>query len=349
MTRATAELAARASRFASPSLASSVWQLMTSVGGWVFCVWTAMQSLDYSYALTAAAILAGAIFFVRLFIIQHDCGHGAFFVSRRANAAIGRALGVATLTPFADWRKHHAIHHATSGNLDERGIGDIDTLTVREYLAASSRQRLAYRIKRHPLTLFVVAPAYQFFVRQRFPGPRAAHRERISVVTTTLMIGLVLAAFWRAGTLTAFLVVSVPMAWLAAATGVWLFYVQHQFETAYWKRSNDWTFEAASIAGSSFYDLPRWLHWCTGNIGYHHVHHLCPKIPNYRLRACAEALHAIAAPQRLSLIQSFACVRLALWDEERGLLVSFRDVAGEPLRRSASLSNAGPGSLDGER
>ena len=257
--------------------------------------------------------------------------HGAFFASRRTNDIVGSVLGIVTLTSYADWRKHHAIHHATSGNLDERGIGDIDTLTVCEYLAAPRRDRLIYRIKRHPLVLFVVAPAFQFFVRQRFPGPLATRRERVGVAGSTLAILIGLLVIRQAGALAQFLLVSVPMAWLAAAIGMWLFYVQHQFEATYWKRSDGWTFESACLVGSSFYDLPAWLHWCTGNIGYHHIHHLSPKIPNYRLRACAEALSVASIENRVTLVQSVRCMRLALWDEDQGVLVSFREVQARTI------------------
>jgi omega-6 fatty acid desaturase (delta-12 desaturase) len=300
--------------------------LVSSAAGLMLAVWIGMAAVERSYVITAPIVLVGSVFFVRLFIIQHDCGHGAFFVSRRANDIVGSMLGVMTLTPFADWRKHHAIHHATSGNLDARGIGDIDTMTVREYLAASPRDRLLYRLRRHPLVLLGLAPGYQFLLRHRLPGPRATRREQIGVAVTNVAIALVLGAVWMSGALVPFLSVTLPMAWLAAAAGVWLFYVQHQFEAAYWERSNDWSFEASCLTGSSFYDLPAWLHWCTGNIGYHHVHHLCPRIPNYQLRACAEALPRVSDANRQTLARSLGAVRLALWEEETRVLISFREL-----------------------
>lgn len=267
-----------------------------------------------------------ALFIVRLFIIQHDCGHGSYFGSARVNDAIGRVLGVVTMMPYAAWRRDHAVHHATCGDLGRRGIGDVTTLTVAEYRARSRWGRLAYRLYRHPLVLFVVGPAYVLMLRYRLPlaSPRRDRRIWLSILGTdaaAASVGLLLLpivgplallAGWGATLL------------LAAAIGVWFFYVQHQFERTYWRQAADWDFHAAAFEGSSFYDLPRVLHWLTGSIGYHHIHHLASRIPNYRLRACFEENPALQRGRRLTLWGSVKAVRLVLWDEQALRLVSFR-------------------------
>jgi len=277
-------------------------------------------------------VLPPSAFLVRLFIIQHDCGHGSYFKARWANDLLGRIIGIFTLTPYAFWRRDHALHHATSGNLSRRGIGDITTLTVREYLARSAPRRLLYRLHRHPLTLFIVGPAYQFLLLHRIPrGSLARNREGwLSVVGTdatlaAILVAAVLLLGWRP------LVVGyLPIAMLAGSIGIWLFYVQHQFESTYWRHEAEWNFETAAFEGCSFYDLPGVLHWLTGHIGFHHIHHLAIKVPSYRLRAAYEAVPAFRQARRLGLRDSFQCWRLALWDEQRGRLVPFRDVRRSP-------------------
>jgi omega-6 fatty acid desaturase (delta-12 desaturase) len=272
-------------------------------------------------------VVPAVFLLVRLFIIQHDCGHGSFFASRRANDLLGRALGVLTLTPYTFWRSSHAIHHAGSGNLDRRGPGDITTLTVREYRALSPIRRLLYRIYRHPLVLFGVGPFYLFVIRNRIPTANPFRHPKIwgSILGTNAT----LAAFVTAMLLTvggrAFLLAYLPVILLAAATGIWLFYIQHQFEHAYWATSPDWDFHEAALQGSSFYDLPAALHWLTGSIGFHHIHHVCSKIPNYRLRDCFDQNPEFRRVRHLTLRDSLKCAGLALWDEERQLLVAFRE------------------------
>ena len=261
-------------------------------------------------------------------MIQHDCGHGAFFRHRLANDWIGRALGVLTLTPYDFWRRTHAIHHATSGNLERRGIGDVDTLTVREYLALSRWRRLMYRLYRHPAVMFGVGPAYLFIVRHRLPFGlmRAGWQPWLSTMGTNLAIAIVVVTLtWLIG-IGPFLLVHGPIMLLAAAMGVWLFYVQHQFEHTVWADNEQWNLHDAALHGSSHYVLPGILRWFTANIGVHHVHHLCSRIPYYRLpRVLREhpELHEIG---RLTLWQSIKCVRLVLWDESRKKLISFREM-----------------------
>jgi acyl-lipid omega-6 desaturase (Delta-12 desaturase) len=280
----------------------------------------------------AALLLAvpGAALLVRLFMIQHDCGHGSFFASRRANDWLGRAIGVLTLTPYAYWRKSHAVHHATSGNLDRRGTGDVTTLTVREYLASPLGRRLAYRLYRHPLVMFGIGPAYLFLVRHRIPtgNPRRERQAWVSILgTDAAIIALGGLLIWALGPVT-FVLSYVPMFLTAASAGVWLFYVQHQFEDTHWADDRRWDFHVAALEGCSYYDLPDLLHWATANIGFHHIHHLCSKIPNYRLRDCFERHPEFrAAGKRLTLLSSLKSTRLSLWDEDGGKLVTFRHAA----------------------
>src|SRR5262249_51037353 len=289
-------------------------------------------------ALTPAFVVLAAIFNVRLFVIQHDCGHGSFFASRRANDIAGSILGVVNWTPYADWRKHHAIHHATSGDLDKRGAGDIDTLTVREYLALSPGRKLRYRLCRNPATILIVGPAYQFLLRHRLPAsvPPGSRRERASVVGTNLaLLGVVGVMSAGIGWMR-FAAIELPVACLGASIGVWLFYVQHQFEGTYWAHDADWHFESAGISGSSYYDLPAILHWCTGNIGFHHIHHLCPRIPNYRLRESHRAHLGLARVTRLTFRESLRSFRLHLWDEKQQKLVGFGDLTLKVAVRSSA-------------
>lgn len=274
-------------------------------------------------------IPAGALL-VRLFMIQHDCGHGTFFSRRRLNDLVGRAIGVLTLTPYTFWRRSHAIHHATSGNLDRRGIGDVNTLTVREYLSSSRWGRFFYRVYRHPLVIFGIGPTYIFLIRHRAPGGTVL-RERealLSVLGTNLaIVGIVAAAAFTIG-LDTLAIGYLPVSLIGASLGVWLFYVQHQYEDTYWAHEDNWDFATAAWEGSSYYDLPRPLHWLTANIGFHHIHHLCSKVPSYRLRDCFLANPAFAQARRLTLRSSLRCARLALWDEDTRKLVSFRDLPG---------------------
>ncbi len=263
---------------------------------------------------------------VRLFIIQHDCGHGSFFASRRANDLLGRALGVLTLTPYVFWRRSHAIHHASSGRLDRRGAGDITMLTVHEYRALPLVRRFLYRAYRHPAVLFGLGPFYMFVIRNRIPTGSPIRQMKIwgSILGTDAALAAIVALMVLTVGGRAFVHAYFPVILLAASAGMWLFYIQHQFEHAYWATGSDWDFHEAALKGSSFYDLPAVLHWLTGYIGFHHIHHVCSKIPNYRLRDCFNQNPEFRDAERLTLVGSLKCLRLALWDEERQLLVSFR-------------------------
>ncbi len=292
-------------------------------------IWIAMLvATHYGQILLSLAMapIAGGLL-VRLFMIQHDCGHGAFLPSKAANDWIGRAIGVLTMTPYDLWRRSHAIHHATSGNLDRRGTGDIDTLTVREYYARNWRERLKYRLYRHPLVMFGLGPLYVFVIQNRLPVGFMRKGAMPWLSTMATNAGILVAAsliVWGAG-LAPFLLVHLPIIMLSATAGVWLFYVQHQFEETAWERSQDWSQPEAALLGSSLYVLPPPLDWFSGNIGVHHVHHLSSGIPFYRLPQVLRDHPELTNVGRLSLIDSLRCVRLALWDEQQRRMVSFRE------------------------
>jgi omega-6 fatty acid desaturase (delta-12 desaturase) len=317
--------------YRSPSAARSIIELAITAAPLVL-VWALMwAALGVGYWLCLLLAVPAAGFLVRLFMIQHDCGHGAFFRHRRANDWVGRVIGVLTLTPYDCWRHTHAVHHSTSGNLERRGTGDIDTLTVREYLARSRWGRLCYRVYRHPIIMFGLGPAYLFILQQRLPVgvERRGWLLWFSAMGTNVAIAAVVAAMISLVGVGPFLLVHLPIMLLAASIGVWLFYVQHQFEDTLWAHDGAWSLHEAALHGSSYYDLPRVLRWFTANIGMHHIHHLCSRIPYYRLPSVLRDHPDLAAIGRLTLIESLGCVGRVLWDEDRQRLVSFNE-AGRP-------------------
>jgi acyl-lipid omega-6 desaturase (Delta-12 desaturase) len=326
------ELARILAKYRQPSHTRSVFELLiTSIGfaGLWFMAW-AVLGVSSWLSLLAALPAAGCL--VRLFMIQHDCGHGAFFRHRAANDWFGRAIGVLTLTPYDVWRWSHAIHHARSGSLEGRGIGDISTLTVREYLSLSRRRRLYYRIYRNPVVMFGLGPAYLFFVQHRLPPiglMRRGLQPWLSTMVTNAAIALVILVMMRFAGVKPFLLIHLPITLLAASIGVWLFYVQHQFEETFWADKPAWNMHQAALHGSSHYELPSILRWFTAKIGVHHVHHLCSQIPFYRLPHVLREHPELKAIGRVTLMQSLGGVRLALWDERRKRLIRFSD-----LRRS---------------
>ena len=291
-------------------------------------LWLAMWlTLGVGYWLTLLLAVPTAGFLVRLFVIQHDCGHGSFFRARSANDRLGRVIGVLTLTPYAHWRHQHALHHGTSGNLDRRGEGDVETLTVREFRELPGWRRLLYRIFRHPLTILGLGPLVVFVLRQRLPeNPKTASaRAWRDVMASNLAIATVLIALaWLVGARD-LLLVQLPITWLASAIGIWLFYVQHQFEHTYWEPDARWQLHAGGLHGSSHFDLPPVLRWFTANIGVHHIHHLSATIPSYRLGEVLRDHPELRGTNRLTLGRSLRCFRLALWDENAKRLVSFRE------------------------
>jgi omega-6 fatty acid desaturase (delta-12 desaturase) len=283
-------------------------------------------SRGVSYWLTLPLAMLAAAFLVRLFIIFHDCAHGSFFRSRRANDVVGFVVGALTFTPFHYWGWQHANHHATSGDLDRRGCGDVWTLTVQEYLDSSRWRRFSYRLARNPIILFLVAPVFLFVIVQRFCPAQIRRRERHSVYRMNVaVLGMAVALSAVFGVRDYLLIQSAVMV-MAGAAGVWLFYVQHQFDGVYWERGQDWDYAAAALRGSSYYKLPAILRWFSGNIGFHHIHHLSPGIPNYNLRRCHEAEPVFLQVKPVTLLSSLKSLSFRLWDERRKQLVGFGDL-----------------------
>src|SRR2546422_1463281 len=311
-------------RYQQPAVWRGIWQItntfMPYVGLWVLIYF----SLMISWWLTVPLALLASAFLVRTFIIFHDCGHGSFFKSRKANDTWGYITGVLTFAPYYLWRWEHAVHHASSGDLDRRGTGDVWTLTVQEYLESSRWRRFAYRLARNPVVLFVIAPMILFLGINRIPKPKAPVRERYSVYLTNLAIGLMaVGLIWKFG-LKAYLIIQLTVLMVAGSAGVWLFYVQHQFEGVYWERNEDWDYTTAALQGSSFYKLPKILQWFSGNIGYHHIHHLSSRIPNYNLEQCHKADPLFQRVKPVTFFGSFKSLTFRLWDEQRRKLVGFR-------------------------
>jgi omega-6 fatty acid desaturase (delta-12 desaturase) len=326
-------------RYRAPDARRSLAEIVATAGPLALLWLLACAALERGWWWGLLLTLPAAGFLVRLFMIQHDCGHGAFFRRRTINDWVGRVIGVFTLAPYDHWRRTHAIHHATSGNLDRRGLGAIDLLTVEEYLASPPLRRWLYRLYRHPAVLFGLAPAYMFFLQFRLPVGfiRAGWRPWVSVMGTNLTI----AAFVTGGVslfgLGPFLLVQAPTLVMAATVGVWLFYVQHQFERTFWARQDGWDPHEAALHGSSHLRMPPLLRWFTANIGVHHVHHLDSRIPFYRLDEVLRNHPALEACGRLTLSESLRTGRLALWDAAAGRLIGFRDLRGRaPGRASAT-------------
>jgi omega-6 fatty acid desaturase (delta-12 desaturase) len=279
-------------------------------------------------ALALAPLVAA--FLLRTYIVFHDCSHGSFLASRRGNLWVGTVCGLLVLSPFVRWRHDHAVHHATSGDLDRRGVGDLPTLTVAEYNGRSWRGRLAYRMIRHPAVLFGIGPVFAMIVGPRIVARNARPRMRSSVIWTDVALAIIAASLiWLIG-IGDFLLIWAPAAMISGAVGIWLFYVQHQFEDAYWQHSERWSYASAALRGSSFLRLPQPLQFMTGNIGYHHIHHLSSRIPNYNLQRAHEGNPVFQSVPTLSLWDGLRAVRFKLWDEQRGRLVTFAQARAQP-------------------
>ncbi|WP_137128976.1 fatty acid desaturase [Rhizobium sp. FY34] len=325
------------SRYRKPLMDRSILELAVTVVP-LFLFWAgAYVSVAFGFWWGVLLALPASAFLLRLFMIQHDCGHGSFFGRRRLDDWTGRIIGVLTLTPYDYWQRAHAIHHASAGNLDERGIGDISTLTVAEYQALSPFGRLNYRLYRHPLVMFGIGPAWVFLIKQRLPFGlmNKGAMPWVSTMATNAAIALLFGLLiWAVG-LYGFLAVHLPVVLLAAAAGIWLFYVQHQFEETHWSEADEWNFPEAALHGASHYDLPPVLRWMTANIGIHHVHHLASRIPYYRLPEVLRDYPQLGNLGRITVRESIACVKLVLWDENAKRLVSFRDAAMiAPMRQT---------------
>lgn len=326
--RAAAKTAWRpaVSKFQQASAGRALWQIANSFGPYVLLWYLMYLSLSVSWLLTVPLALLAAAFLVRIFIIFHDCGHGSYFKSKRANDSVGFIAGLLTLTPYGHWRWEHAIHHSSAGHLDKRGTGDVWTMTVQEYLASSRWKRFSYRLARNPFVLFGLAPLFMFVIRQRIPSPTASPRERHSVWWMNLAIlGMAFALTWAFG-LKAYLLIQLTVMMVAGGAGIWLFYVQHQFEDTYWERGEHWNYTAAALQGSSFYKLPKMLQWFSGNIGFHHIHHLSARIPNYHLQECHESDPQFQQVKPLSLLASMKSLSFRLWDENTKRLVGYARV-----------------------
>ena len=326
--------------FTVPSLPRALWQvantLIPYVGMWFIMNW----SLSVSYWLTLALAIPAGFLVVRSFIIFHDCGHGSFFKSKKANDFLGFITGMLTFTPYGHWTWQHAVHHQTSGDLDRRGEGDIWTLTVNEYLQSSPMRRFLYRVLRNPIILFVVAPLIMFFGYQRLCSPHAKGKDRKSVYLMNFALACMVGGMmWLLGW-KQYLMIQVPITMVAGMAGIWMFYVQHQFEDVYWEHREEWDYTTAAIEGSSFYKLPKILQWCTGNIGFHHVHHLSSRIPNYYLEACHNSHPMFYSVKPITFLSSLKCMHLRLFDEETKQLIGYRRLREIRKDREAKLSLA---------
>jgi len=313
--------------YRTASTRRSIAELAVTAIPFAFLLALSVRTLSVSHWLAGCIAAVNGLFLVRLFMIQHDCGHGAFFPSRAANTWTGRVLSVLTLTPYDSWRHSHSVHHSAVGDLDKRGMGDVTTLTVLEYRSRSSLGKLAYKIYRNPFFLFGVAPALLFFLQYRLPSypTQASSREWISTMATNLAIFGVFGAAVAFSGVAQVATVFVPSALVGASIGVWIFYVQHQFEETYWQRRPAWTIHDAALRGSSHYVLPPVLRWFSANIGMHHVHHLCSRIPFYRLAEAIKDHPDLDGINRLTLVESLECARRHLWDERRQKLVTFSE------------------------
>ena len=312
-------------KYYSPHTWKSTWQLLNSfllfITTWVLMYLT----LEFNYFLTLLFAFPAAGLMARIFIIQHDCGHGSFFKSRKANDLWGMFCSIFTFTPYHYWRKSHAMHHASAGKLEHRGIGDIYTMTVSEYLNRTKWGRFKYRLYRNPLFLFIIIPTILFLIVYRFPNLKQKELKPVFASTyyTTLVIALLTGGMiWLVG-LETFLLIQLPITIVTSSLGAWLFFVQHQFEDTYWATDGEWDYTKAALSGSSYYKLPKVLQWFTGNIGFHHIHHLSPRIPNYRLEKCHKENPVLQTNSVLTLRKSLKSIFLSLWDERKKKLVSF--------------------------
>jgi omega-6 fatty acid desaturase (delta-12 desaturase) len=313
--------------YAKANTKKAIIQILNSVVPYIVLWGLMIWSLQYSYWVTLGLSIPAALFMVRVFILFHDCGHNSLFHSTKTNKDVGFFLGVLVFTPFEQWSKTHAIHHASSGNLDKRGIGDVMTLTVEEYLSKPTIVKIGYRLFRHPVVMFILGPLYMFLISHRIPRPIVGKKETRfqiyhNLALLVMIIIMVLAIGWKG-----YLSIQLPVLWIAGAVGIWLFFLQHQFEGVYWAESSEWDYVASALEGASYYALPKWMQWFSGNIGFHHIHHLSPKIPNYYLEACYKNGEIFQEKVRkISFLEGFKSVGLDLIDVKNNRLIRFRDL-----------------------
>ena len=335
--------------YAKPRRLRSIADVLTSLVAYLVMCVAMYGALRVSPVLALGLAPVAAVFLLRTYIVFHDCSHGSFLESRRGNVWLGRFCGLLVLSPFVRWRHDHAVHHATSGDLDKRGVGDIPTLTVAEYHGRRWRGRMAYRLIRNPIVMFGLGPVFAMVIGPRLVARNARRRARNSVISTDVALAAIAAGLiWLIG-VRDLLIVWAPAAFLAGAVGIWLFYAQHQFEEAYWQRAADWSFPDAALRGSSFLKLPRPLQFATGNIGYHHIHHLSSRIPNYNLQRAHEQLKMFQDVPTLGLWDGLRAVRLKLWDEHEGRLVTFAQARARSAAGVCATASAASGSVSAGR
>ncbi|MDF2958325.1 MAG: fatty acid desaturase [Paenibacillus sp.] len=323
-----------------PHMKHSVWQIINTVVPFFLLWYIAYLSLSVSYWLTLALAIVAGGFLIRTFIIFHDCCHKSFFKNRLANDIVGTITGIMTCCPYNQWRHSHSVHHATSGNLDKRGTGDIWTLTVDEYLSSSALRKLVYRLYRNPFFMFIVGPIYIFLIDYRFNRKRASLKERINTYITNVgIVGVAGLLCWMFGW-KEFLLVQGPIFMISGMAGIWLFYVQHQFEETYFEEEKQWDYVKAAMQGSSFYKLPKILHWITGNIGFHHIHHLSPRVPNYYLEKVHNTNPRLQDVQTITLLSSLQSLRFRVWNEHSKKFIGFKDIKRFTIK-------SGPKSMEG--
>ncbi|AJD89935.1 fatty acid desaturase [Jeotgalibacillus malaysiensis] len=333
----TAELRKSVSPYEKADMKASIRQMINTIPPFFILWFLAYQSLEISYFLTLGLGIVAAGFVVRIFIIFHDCCHGSFFKNKKLNNLVGTLTGIVTMFPYEKWKREHSIHHATSGNLDKRGTGDIWIMTVEEYKKASWKERLSYRMYRNPLVMFGLGPLYLFLVTNRMNRKDARPKERKNTYITNASIvvlytGMILWLGWEA-----FLLVHGPIMFISGFLGIWLFYVQHQFEDSYFEDESEWDYVKAAVDGSSFYKLPRVLQWVTGNIGYHHVHHLSPRVPNYHLEKAHESTPPLHKATTITMRSSLESIKFRLYDESRKTFVSFSEVKRQIKKEKMSI------------
>jgi omega-6 fatty acid desaturase (delta-12 desaturase) len=310
-------------RYLKPSLGRSIWQISNTfipyVGLWILIVY----SLSVSYWLTAFLIILAAGFLVRLFIIFHDCGHGSYFKSQKANRMVGMFFGILSFTPYDKWHNQHMRHHGSVGNLDKRGVGDVWTMTKEEYLSSDKWTRFKYRIYRNPLVMFGIGSLYVFLIQNRLTRKEMSRKERMNVYFTNTVLLLIFVLMSLALGFGTFVVIQLSILYIAAISGLWLFYLQHQYEDVSWFRNNNWNYRTVALEGSSFVKFPKLLQWFSGNIGFHHIHHLNSRIPNYYLSKCYRENSVFKEVKPVTFMMSLRSLKLRLWDEQIQKMVTF--------------------------